>query len=309
LWIGARWLVILRTSSYALFVNRCLPILVSFFSAIFCEAVPVKIACVGDSITQGAGLAITENYPTRLQRLLGSTNQYLVRNFGVGGRTLLKKGDFPYWKEPAFTNSQTFQPDIVIIQLGTNDGKPYNWIHGTNFISEYKEMIGIYAALSSAPKIFICTPCPVFGSGAFDINPGTIHTNIAPAVRSIATELSVPLIDLHVRLTNSAWFPDTVHPDTRGAAAMAAVMFENLSGGLPAGDRPTLVMQRTSSTRVILSWPTNWASLTLQMATSQTASNRWGILSTGVPGNDGTMIRQTNVLPIFPQRYFQLARP
>jgi acyl-CoA thioesterase I len=300
--------VILRIHFYDAYVKALLflPVLCV---AVSCLGVPVKIACIGDSITEGAGLAITENYPTRLQRLLGSTNEYLVRNFGVSGRTLLKKGDFPYWKEAAFTNSRSFLPDIVIIQLGTNDGKPYNWIYGTNFISDYKELAAIYAALSSTPKIFVCTPCPVFGSGAFDINPGTVRTNIAPAVRSVAAELSLPLIDLHARLTNSSWFPDTVHPDTRGAATMAAVMFENLSGGLPLGDGPTLLMERTSSTRIILSWPTNWAALTPQLAVSLTASNRWSILASGIPGNDGAMIRQTNSIPIGSQRYFQLSRP
>jgi acyl-CoA thioesterase-1 len=286
---------------------RLVPLI--FLAAFWSEAAPIKIACVGDSITEGAGLAVTENYPARLQRLLGSTNNYLVRNFGVSGRTLLKKGDFPYWKEAAFTNSQTFQPDIVIIQLGTNDGKPYNWIYGTNFISDYKEMIAIYGAVASAPKIYICTPCPVFGSGAFDINPGVVRTNIAPAVRSIANELSLSLIDLQIRLTNSAWFPDTVHPDTRGAAAMAAVMFENVSGGIPPGEPPTIILDRTSATRIILSWPTNWGSLVLQMAISQTNANRWNVLTTAIPGNDGAMIRQTNILANSAQRYFQLARP
>src|SRR5215212_6867855 len=84
---------------------------------------PVKVACVGDSITEGTGLAspATESYPARLQKLLGTN--YNVRNFGVSGRTLLKQGDFPYWKEAAFTNSRNFGPNIVIIQLGTNDGK------------------------------------------------------------------------------------------------------------------------------------------------------------------------------------------
>src|SRR6478609_560461 len=77
--------------------------------AVVCAAAaPNKIACVGDSITEGSGLSSpsTESYPARLQKLLGTN--YNVRNFGVSGRTLLKQGDFPYWKEAAFTNSRTF---------------------------------------------------------------------------------------------------------------------------------------------------------------------------------------------------------
>jgi len=73
------------------------------FAILTCAySTPVKIACVGDSITEGSGLTspATQSYPARLQRLLGTN--YNVRNFGVSGRTLLKQGDFPYWKEPFF---------------------------------------------------------------------------------------------------------------------------------------------------------------------------------------------------------------
>jgi lysophospholipase L1-like esterase len=90
-----------------------------------------KIACVGDSITLGAGTspdpAFTNSYPAQLARMLGP--DYLLRAFGVGGTTLLSKGDFPYITTSAFTESLQFTPDIVVIMLGTNDSKPWNWIH------------------------------------------------------------------------------------------------------------------------------------------------------------------------------------
>ena len=215
----------------------CMParlVILAVLFALELFAAQTKIACIGDSITEGAGLGspTLESYPARLQRLLGGTNEFLVRNFGVSGRTLLKRGDLPYWREIAFTNSRTFGPDIVIIQLGTNDSKPQNWAYRTNFLADYKEMIAIYAALPSTPRIYLCTPCPVFGNGNFSINPGIVRTNIAPLVRDLAAELTLPVIDLHRRMTNSTWFPDTVHPNTRGMAAMAAVMFESLFGSL-----------------------------------------------------------------------------
>lgn len=48
----------------------------------------------------------------------------MVRNYGVSGRTLPKKGDYPYWKEAAYNQSRNWGPDVVIIRLGTNDSKP-----------------------------------------------------------------------------------------------------------------------------------------------------------------------------------------
>ena len=48
---------------------------------------PVKVACVGNSITYGYGIAgrETRSYPAQLQRMLG--DGYLVGNFGKSGAT------------------------------------------------------------------------------------------------------------------------------------------------------------------------------------------------------------------------------
>lgn len=281
---------------------------VMFFLWLFPCSAAIKVACVGDSITEGSGLGnpALEAYPPRLQRLLGTN--YVVTNFGVSGRTMLQKGDFPYWKEAAFTNSLKSNPDVVIIQLGTNDAKPYNWIYGTNYVPDYKAMIALYKATTNAPLVYLCTPCPVYGNGAYDINPGVVRTNIAPAVRALAAELSLPLIDLNVRMTNSVWFPDTVHPDSKGMTAMAAVMFEGLAGGLPNESAPELVMDRTSSTRIILSWPAKWGGLIPETTTTLTA-NRWSVMEIALPYSDETTIRQTNSIVSAAVRAFQLARP
>ena len=60
----------------------------------------IRVACVGNSITDGHGIdmATAYGYPALLQKKLGS--DYWVKNFGVSGRTLLNKGDFPYGRTP-----------------------------------------------------------------------------------------------------------------------------------------------------------------------------------------------------------------
>ena len=74
-----------------------------------------RVACAGDSITYGAGVANRgkNNYPKVLGGLLGAG--YESRNFGVSGATLLKKGDHPYWRTGAFKAATAFKPHIVII--------------------------------------------------------------------------------------------------------------------------------------------------------------------------------------------------
>ena len=87
----------------------------------------VRIACIGNSITDGAGIDMNseKGYPACLQKDLGTG--YLVNNFGVSGRTMLNKGDYPYMKELAWKDAMAFKPNIVIIKLGTNDSKPQTW--------------------------------------------------------------------------------------------------------------------------------------------------------------------------------------
>lgn len=86
----------------------------------------IKVACVGNSITYGANILNREqnSYPAQLQAYLGG--EYEVRNYGVSGTTLLSKGDYPYTATPAYRQALDFQPDIVLIKLGTNDTKPQN---------------------------------------------------------------------------------------------------------------------------------------------------------------------------------------
>ena len=57
---------------------------------------PIRVACVGDSITYGFGISDRErdSYPAQLQRDLGEAWQ--VRNFGSNGATALERGTKPY---------------------------------------------------------------------------------------------------------------------------------------------------------------------------------------------------------------------
>ena len=73
-------------------------------------------------------MAEVNGYPAQLQKMLGK--DYYVKNFGVGARTMLNKGDHPYMKELAWKDALAFNPNIVVIKLGTNDSKDMNWKYG-----------------------------------------------------------------------------------------------------------------------------------------------------------------------------------
>jgi lysophospholipase L1-like esterase len=183
-----------------------------------------KIACVGDSITYGAGIKDREHnsYPAQLQTLLGKN--YQVRNFGVNGATLLKKGDNPYWKTKAFEEAKNFAPDVVVIKLGTNDTKPQNWAHKDEYAADFKAMVEEFAALPSKPKIFLCHPVPAF-PGNWGIRDEVIKNEVIPLVDQVAKETGATVIDLYTALADSkALFPDKVHPNAQGAKMMADVI-------------------------------------------------------------------------------------
>ena len=80
---------------------------VALFAAVRPPVPPLRIACVGNSVTYGYGLANRERdaYPVRLQQMLDSTygaRRFEVANFGHSGATLLYKGHRPYINLPEF---------------------------------------------------------------------------------------------------------------------------------------------------------------------------------------------------------------
>ena len=181
----------------------------------------VKIACVGDSITFGAGVENRETncYPAVLGRSLGA--KYEVRNFGVSGATLLKKGDKPYWQEPDFLAVSSFAPDLIIIKLGTNDSKPQNWKYKEEFYNDYVAMIEHFMRLPSKPKIWICLPVPVY-EDRWGITESVVSKEIIPLIKKAAQSKSIPVIDLYDTLSNRPdLFPDKIHPNAAGALLMA----------------------------------------------------------------------------------------
>lgn len=181
----------------------------------------IRIACVGDSITFGAGVENRKenNYPLQLEKILGE--KYQVINCGVSGRTLLKKGDHPIWKEKAYQKAKDFKPNIVVIKLGTNDTKPQNWKYKDEFKNDLIAMVKDFQSLESKPAVYLCKPVPVYQS-RWGINEEGVVKGVIPIVEEVAKELNLEVIDLYAALSNKPkMFPDKIHPNAAGAKVMA----------------------------------------------------------------------------------------
>lgn len=203
----------------------------------------IRVACIGNSITDGHGIdmATAYGYPAELQKLLGG--DYWVRNFGVSGRTVLNQGDAPYMSETAWADAQAFKADIAIIKLGTNDSKPQNWQHKSEFTKDLEQMILTLrpdlaqpakkgkvkkkkpAASNGKPEIVLCTPIPAL-SGNWGIREDVIKNEIIPNILSVAEKYGLKVIDLHTQFAGDAdkMLDDGIHPDGKGAHRIAELI-------------------------------------------------------------------------------------
>jgi len=175
---------------------------------------PIRVACVGDSITQGCG------YPAKLQQLLGPN--YLVGNFGVAGTTVSLNSTNPYMKQSAFQDAEEFNPNYVIIMLGTNDARTDLNENNDTFEADYGQLISSFKNLKSNPQILIMDSPPMFTDNPI-YNNTYLTNNIIPQIDDVANIFNLPTVDVYSAFVNhSDYFMDGVHPNLEGAALIAS---------------------------------------------------------------------------------------
>ena len=189
----------------------------------------IKVACVGNSITYGSGIKnrAHDSYPMVLGRLLG--DNFDVRNFGIGGRTLMNKADRPYMNEQIYRDALAFLPDVVTIKLGTNDSKPQNWQYSETFKDDLKTLVRSFQNLSSHPVVYLCLPIPPAYT-QWGINDSTIVKGVIPAIKAVAKEMKLPVINLYKAFKpHLNLLPDGIHPNEEGAVIIAEELCNVLS--------------------------------------------------------------------------------
>ncbi len=178
---------------------------------------PIRIACVGDSITEGS------NYPSELWMLLGAN--YSVGNFGVGGTTVSLNATSPYMDTSAFQDAKDFEPQIVIIMLGTNDAHPAVQAWNQSFVDNYVALVQSFGALDSKPQIWLVKPPPIFMDGT-GLSSQFFDSVVIPDIGQVAERLGLPVIDVYSALAaHPEYFPDGVHPNEAGSRLIAQTVF------------------------------------------------------------------------------------
>ena len=189
-----------------------------------------KIACIGDSITFGYKIKKRNNfsYPAQLAKMLGS--KYEVKNFGVSGRTLLRKGNAPYWKTGKYKQVLQWNPNIVIIKLGTNDTKMNNWKFKDDFEKDLTDLANSFRELKSKPEVYLALPVPAFLDGD-KIDRKRVSDGVIPIIKKVAKDQNFKIIDFYSLMEDKkTMFPDSIHPSAEGAFELSAEVYKTIIG-------------------------------------------------------------------------------
>ena len=218
----------------------------------YAAAAPIKVACVGEQTTHSDQLSRSVEYPAMLQTLLGAC--YEVQNFGDCCATVVQGYpmqaethpylDPPARYAPAFHESVTFAPDVVVIgSWGKHDTEIESILDGgkldpVQWQADYEQLVMTYLNLPSKPTVYVSTPLPLpKGAGT-----GSTTDVILPAIENIAAKYHLAIVPLYPAFLNQPQlYKDDTHPtDTTGLktiadtvyATMMATMGSCVDGGL-----------------------------------------------------------------------------
>lgn len=181
-----------------------------------------RVACIGDSLTWGFSLPDPwrQSYPALLQERLGV--DYAVRNFGCNGASVRFDAALPYVETTAYGESRAWNPDLVLLMLGSNDATDWDW-DAAAFRRDYGRIVASYHELPSNPRVILIAPIRMFrvmGCTFGGLSPETLEEGVRPVIREVAGECGLPCIDLVDLFTDTKYCYDGVHPNGEGTRLM-----------------------------------------------------------------------------------------
>ena len=204
----------------------------------------IKVACVGDSITQGSNSTDPKNmtYPAYLQEMLGL--DYYVLNAGVSGNSICKIDDQAYYKHYAYTSALELEPDVVLFALGTNDANPNpdypskDWENPANnrvevFKESANELLDSFIDVNPDVQIYMVLPASLFKVGGDFWKAEQWNANLLeyvhPMLKDIAEERDLPIVDLFGwSEENKDIFTDGLHPKDLGYKVFAKYIYDSV---------------------------------------------------------------------------------
>lgn len=194
------------------------------------------IVCLGDSITFGSGLKREETYPARLQQLLPD---YEVVNAGIGGNT--SQAGLARLERDVLVH----KPKIVVMLFGTNDSVmtgPGKYRVACEAYAENLRRL-VAGCRASGARVVILTLPAIMPEPYFTRHPRACYESegglekillrYREAAQTVAASLGAPVVDLYPTFKADTSLlrgpPDGVHPNARGAAAIASQVAKTLA--------------------------------------------------------------------------------
>lgn len=218
-------------------------VLVSFVASIARTgfASETVVVCHGDSITAGAHLSAKDRYPAVLETMQPGAK---VVNAGIGGNT--SSQGLARLERDVLRHT----PDVVVLLFGTNDSvltaEAKYRVPVERYRKNLREMI--LRCRKAGADVILCTLLPIIPEPYYMRHPKEFYDaegglekilhRYHSAVMEVGKELKVPVVDLYKvfekDLTLLRPAPDGVHPNARGAKAIA----EEIAKVLAAKGRP-----------------------------------------------------------------------
>lgn len=192
----------------------------------------LRITCAGDSLTYGSGVLKTrevDSYPSQLQKKLGT--DCLVSNYGLRNATASATGDLPYVESEQYKESLKSKPDVVVLMLGTNDTKTYNW-NADEYKSGLTDLVKSYQALDSQPKVYLmrspyCFPINGNEHAEYEVQETIVNGELGDIITAVANETGATLIDLYsVTENKEELYTDGIHFKAEGYTLIADTVFD-----------------------------------------------------------------------------------
>lgn len=189
------------------------------FSSLVSGAAPRKLVVLGDSLTEGYGVAREAAFPALLEKKIKDAKKdWVVVNAGVSGSTTASGTGRMKWLLKS-------KPDLLLLALGANDG-----LRGLK-VAESKKNLAEAIEFARDRKIKI-----VLGGLYMPPNYGKDYTTEFRAMyEDLAREHKVEFIPF--LLDGVAGKPeynlaDGIHPNEKGHALIAETVFKALKGDL-----------------------------------------------------------------------------
>lgn len=221
-------------------VNFTAALVAAVLFALTGQAAPLKVAVLGDS-------TVAEYTEARIQRGWGHYLQDWFRDsLHVTNVALSGRSSKSFITEGHWEKTKALKPDVVLIQFGHNDSHARTEPKATDAVTDFRDYLRRYIdearALNAKPVLI--TP---MHRRTFNADGSLNDIPYAEAMKVVAAEKQVPLVDLHTAsgqlflklgdqgsadLSNAPG--DRTHFSPKGARLMAELVMQELPSALPS---------------------------------------------------------------------------